>query len=260
MKFLKFIKSAGTFDFKYLIIELIIVVCGILIAFWINTSWDKRARLDRENQYINALKIELQQAQDGFHKNIDVFKQDIKASLILLNHINSGPKSLSSDSLYSLLWQLEPPKKYFPRKAVLDDLIASGVLSTIESELLRRSIASYSNLLERDEDLQTQISNRILSDIYEVQVPFIDLSEIVPPSGVSLSSKKEIIELPIMKFNSDIENLFSRNFSNYLYSRINISNSLIESHKAVMEEIQTSIILIDIILGKKEENFNSISG
>ncbi len=260
MKLKKLLHKTGEFDYKYLILELMIVVCGILIAFWIDTTWDERVKTKRVNDYTRALEVELIQARKGFEKNLAILQADIQTSLVLLDHINSGPASISDDSLYVLLWKLRPQQKYIPRKAVLDDLTNSGVLSEFDSELLRRSVASYINAIEQDKELQSQVQDQIQQQILDVQIPHIDFSEVLPDTSIFVFGNKTKLNIPDMKFKSDPEQLFNRDFANYLFNRISLTSSVIQSHTNVLSEIETGLLLIGTFEKSGEKPVTSFEG
>lgn len=245
MRITRIIRRIGKVDFQYLVLELILIICGILVAFWIDTRWAEYQDRKQAENYLNALHLELSAVQKNYQERIDVLNEGITYTVTLLEHINQGPESISEDSLHALLWNIRPSDRFFPERAAIDDIVNSGGLSLLESDILRRSISSYIKAIEEDVDLQQEVLTEIRLITRLNQDPYIDLSRVLPAEGIPGISKKELIRIPGMDYRTATDRLFTREFSNYLINKTILNSKLMRSHQRALQENELTIFLIE---------------
>ena len=143
-------------------VEGVVIVASILLAFGIEARWQERGDRATERELLLAIESELVGAQQGFVVHIEDLAREIRTGTDVLRALSAAEsRTITDDSLNALTRRMVPPNIYYPPRAALDDLTSSGGIVLVQSNPLRRAIASYQQTLARD--LQTQ---ELLLDIW----------------------------------------------------------------------------------------------
>ncbi len=132
------------------------VLVAILIAFGIDALWQESSERATEDELLIALDGELADARQGLTAHLEDLKLEISLNAEVLQAL-SAPQSrdITDDSLVaSSLGRRAPPSLYYPPRAALDDLTSSGGIVLVQSNPLRRAIASYERSLALDRQIQ----------------------------------------------------------------------------------------------------------
>jgi len=136
-------------DIKWLnhIIELVIVIVGISIAFSINKYSENRKELKREVLFLESFRdeinddipkldtviIKISLIKESLEKLINVIKEEDKNNDSLKEYINSGIYTIYSHT---------------PKTTTFESLQSSGKLDIIQNFELRKEIINYNGLIE----------------------------------------------------------------------------------------------------------------
>lgn len=142
------------------------VLVAILIAFGIDALWQESSERATEDELLIALDGELADARQGLTAHLEDLKLEISLNAEVLQAL-SAPQSrdITDDSLVAISRRQAPPSLYYPPRAALDDLTSSGGIVLVQSNPLRRAIASYERSLALDRQIQD-----ILLDLWLVHL------------------------------------------------------------------------------------------
>jgi hypothetical protein len=127
-------------------IEAFVIVASILLAFAIDAWWDNRTQRRLERDYLQALRIELRNAQNEIGRDL-AGQEDLRGRLV--RFLAQG--SMPPDSLRQMIRMASGVNNIAPPTAVLTDLISSGRLHLIRSADLREGLMRYQQMLEKIE-------------------------------------------------------------------------------------------------------------
>lgn len=186
---------------KYDIGEIILVVIGILIALSIN-NWNENRKNEIERIVIlKNLKTEL--AEDFFQLTYTLDRLDArkKAADYLYNVITSETKSITLDStqIVDALMRCGYIHKFVPTFAVYNEIQNSGKLNLIQSDSIKKLLASYKSRVE--ENIRIEAPYEIALKNFEKEAVYY-LSEI-PFSNKKFIESYKLINFDLIKISKD---------------------------------------------------------
>jgi len=123
-----------------------VIVFSILLAFAIQAWWEGSQERKQEIRHLAALRSELEVGLEiipGAKTTI----ANMLHSHVSLTRQFPGDALAPEDSLFIWLSDLSRPGNLRPPTAVFDDLVSSGGIQLIKSDLVRLAIADYQRLL-----------------------------------------------------------------------------------------------------------------
>ncbi|CAM4135791.1 MULTISPECIES: DUF6090 family protein [Flavobacterium] len=149
--------------YKYLI-EIIIIVIGILIAFYLS-NWGKEVEKRKtEKEIISQIYFELNDNLIDLKNDIEIHKNSFKSQLKIQKFLDN---EINSDSLMMDFYWTTKDEYIFPNTSAFENL-KSNDMSTIKNDSLRNLITLvYNNYLPR-----ISKGNNIHPDISEYVSPF----------------------------------------------------------------------------------------
>lgn len=128
------------------VLELIIIVIGIYIAFQLENGKEKRETRALEKKY-------LEQLLEESKINQSELKADQDARRIQLEYLRkvmaTSNRQVDSDTLRRAMKQLLMIRLYSPTDAVYQDLVSSGNLGIIKSDSIKLTLFNYRRYLSR---------------------------------------------------------------------------------------------------------------
>lgn len=247
-------------DFKYAFLELFLIIAGILIAFWIDTWWQNKQDLQRERSYLSALRTELRDNLEAYETHQKELGEDITITNSFISYLSPGQQPTpEADSIQTYLWSLKEINMIIPQRAALDDLINSGGMRFIQSDILRREIAGYEQIFQYDIEKQQTAVDRWSNSLMAFGMDHMNLSRIIPSEGIDGINEEEKITVPQIDYATDFSAFGRKEYINRLIQRILLVNRLRQSHQSVIRHIHKLISLIDIQLNP-DRNTNTIQG
>ena len=137
-------KSLSEANYASLILEILVVILGILIAFQIDRWTEQRREQNLEYEYLQRLSGDLRFEISNMKRGIAIAESRIEA-VRFLESVTQNP-SLAAEEPETVLIALEKVSWYsFPKidGFVYYELQNTGRLSVIRSEALRRVLADY---------------------------------------------------------------------------------------------------------------------
>lgn len=247
-------------DYHYAFVQVILMVTSILIAFWVDTWWQGKQDIKKEDAYLSALESELEENRAKYNAHLQVLNDDIKttnAFLSLLQENQTG--DIPPDSLQKYLWPLITVETLSPTRAALDDLVNSGGMQYIRSDILRRQIATYKQSFEFDFDKQQMTAELWSKTLSVFNLNNINLSQLVPARPEKSLDSRRSVQVPRMNFPSNFSALDRKKYANRLTQRILLINRLRQTHDDVLNNIR--ILLFQLGMKDNAENSsNTIRG
>ncbi len=199
--------------FKYAIGEIVLVVIGILIALQINNWNETNSKEAKLNNYLVALKEELNGNIGRLNRAQKRSKNDLERSIRIMTDLNSdAAKSYTSDDLIRVENGTGPIFKVELYSAVYKDLINAGVLENLSDPILKRDIFQIERSLENYDEAFNNA--KAIWDNY--LLPYYHKHKNVAGIWDSI----EDVTLPKLAFKNDL-NAFvnNRDYANLLASR-----------------------------------------
>ena len=140
---------------KYAIGEIVLVVIGILIALQLNNYNDNLKITKLEQKTLRNLKLDFEINFFEIKENITNLENCKKVTLSILQH--TGKKFSNNFDLDSSLELVPNTLQYFPQNGFLLELINSGNLGIIKSDILRNKLSYWLPTLETLQDINSFI-------------------------------------------------------------------------------------------------------
>ncbi len=200
--------------FLYAIGEIVLVVVGILIALSIN-NWNENRKNEIERIVIlKNLKTEL--AEDFFQLTYTLDRLDArkKAADYLYNLITSETKNSALDStqIVDALMRCGYIHKFVPTFAVYNEIQNSGKLNLIQSDSIKKLLASYKSRVE--ENIRIEAPYEIALKNFEKNAVYY-LSEI-PHYTKKFTESYKLINFDLVKISKDEAFLTSLKHISYI--------------------------------------------
>jgi hypothetical protein len=136
--------ATGTIPWSRVVLEGVVIVFSILLAFGIDAWWDDRANREETREGLEAIRIELLENLDRLEEHAQFCMQVRVATDALLSLMGPSPEVVSSDSVLGLVaGALDGGIGNRLSTTALDAMIAEGQFASIESAELRRSLGSW---------------------------------------------------------------------------------------------------------------------
>ncbi|OEK00608.1 hypothetical protein BFP97_03405 [Roseivirga sp. 4D4] len=202
-----------------IILELIIIVIGIYIAFQLENNREANNKADLERNYLEQLLDEVVINEGELLADQDARKEQ----LVYLRKLLETPlRQVDTDTIRKAMDLLLMIRLYSPTDAVYQDLVSSGNLGIIKSDAFKRVLMNYRRALSRvpsteNRDLQliTNILEPYLLD--KEMLSFLELYGDVDEIGISNDQKDRMIR----------QLLRERRFIDMVYLRINTIQDVI---------------------------------
>ncbi len=227
---------------RYAIGEILLVVVGILIALQINT-WNEERKLNAEEQYL--LKELLVEFETNFKKiKNDQLINNIsqKASLEILELIDSGNMENSTKNLDSLFMGLFSYASFNASTGVLNEIISSGKLRVIKDDSLRNMLTGWPGWIDNqqeDIDIRREQINLHVVPFFVRYAPFKNGDNYLDFTHWSDKYKRNILDRS--ELNYDYKALSSREFEGILYKLV------LDQDFVLLNDVDTEVFIENVI-------------
>jgi ribosomal protein L17 len=204
---------------KYAMGEIILVVIGILIALQINNWNENRKNKVERVAILKNLKTELAEDLSILTYTLDRLDARKKAADYLYKLITSETKSMALDSsqIVDALMRCGYIHKFVPTLAVYNEIQNSGKLNLIQSDGVKKLLASYKSTVE--ENIRIEAPYEIALKNFEKDAVYY-LSEI-PFSNKKFTESYKLINFDLLKISKNEAFLTSLKHISYI-TRIEI--------------------------------------
>lgn len=139
--------------------EIGIVVVGILIAFALDSWWNRRTDARREAAHLLALHADFQENLERLREHIAREEQTMEASRNLLRLMRAGPLP-PADSVTNLLGQVFNSGQFEPATGAYDAIVGAGDFALIRDDTLRAALAGFAA------SIRTRYAERFAEQLY----------------------------------------------------------------------------------------------
>ncbi len=202
-----------------IILELIIIVIGIYIAFQLENNREANNKADLERNYLEQLLDEVVINEGELLADQDARKEQ----LIYLKKLLETPlRQVDADTIREAMDLLLMVRLYSPTDAVYQDLVSSGNLGIIKSDAFKRVLMNYRRALSRVPSTENRdlavITNTLEPYLLDKEMlSFLELYGDVDEIGISNDQKDRMIR----------QLLRERRFIDMVYLRINTIQDVI---------------------------------
>ena len=136
----------------YAIGEIILVVIGILIALQINNWNEHQKELKQEKLILSNINSEFKQNYNLLKKHKAQYQDVRNSTNILMSIIGQSESELKTYNLDSLISIVIDVYDYSPTENTLTEILASGKLSLISSDSLKKALFTWSAISDDKEE------------------------------------------------------------------------------------------------------------
>jgi hypothetical protein len=131
-----------------LLLEALVVIASILIAFALDAWWDQRAERRTEAAHLRALQSDFEQNVARLERAVRTEQRIAEASRGLLLLASTSAASPSNDSLSVLMARVFTSTRFDPVMGAYAAVVSSGGLAQIRDDSLRLALADFASYLE----------------------------------------------------------------------------------------------------------------
>lgn len=140
--------TSGRFRGAHLLLEMLVVVASILIAFSLDAWWNRRAERNAEAAHLQALQSDFEQNVSRLRALITREEQIADASRRLLLLATSTDSPAPADSVSDLVGQVFSSVRFDPVMGAYEAVVSSGGLAQLGDDSLRLALAEFASGLE----------------------------------------------------------------------------------------------------------------
>jgi len=134
--------SPGRKRWRAIATEIAIVVAGILIAFALDSWWDRRNDARREIPHLLALHADFQENLERLRRHIARGERTMEDSRSLLRLMRAGPLP-PADSVANLFGQIFNSAQFDPATGAYDAIVGAGDFALIRDDTLRHALTGF---------------------------------------------------------------------------------------------------------------------
>lgn len=238
----KIIELLQTKWHEYLL-EIIVIIIGILLAFALNNWSQNRNERIKENEMLRSL-------QNEFTYNLKIIDEEIQKLNTIQGDLKeflkfSGPTydTIAKKEFNHLLTGIQKNSLNFrPAIGVVDDILNSGQLSIISDNELRRKLSKWKVLLDRVYK-QEGIVEEHRERIKEITIQHGNLTEHFIQTGFAQANE---IDFGKHQFSDPGSTLLqNQTLTNIVLLKFASSTSLLKRYQSIKGEIKTTLDLIE---------------
>ena len=139
----RFITHIKSQNWVAVLLDLIVVVVGVFLAFQVERWYDNRRLESTESVHLAALTEDFALIREDLEWNIERQKKSTNATLVLLEERTREPIELSHDKFYSLLDDALLDVAFSAVSRAYDVLVATGEIEALRDDSLRSALADF---------------------------------------------------------------------------------------------------------------------
>ncbi len=143
------------------VLDLVVVVVGIFLAFQVDRWYEDRRMQALENDRIVALIAEFSRNRADLEYNISLHQQVIDSVMALLALGDRNSEAVSHDDFYTLLAGVNFNPTFQAARGTYDVLTSTGEIDLIQDPDIRRRLAEFYTESARAENRDRQIMQRV---------------------------------------------------------------------------------------------------
>jgi len=228
-----------------IVLDLIVVVVGIFLAFQVDRWYDNRKLLADVGGNLTALANEFSENRDLLEQAYEVHNRAAKSVGEIIAYEANGGDDLSQDDFYEMLRHAYRSTTFFPIRRTYDSLTSTGELEVLSDEDLKTEIAKFYSLVDRLEAYQQRLNlnrNLVLEPYFARKLDHAALMMATHPEAEQLKPSR-----PIGQFRDVLGN---EEFEGLLVAKWHISHDLAVQYSLALDHIDKIQTLIAKNLGE----------
>jgi len=189
----------GKIPWLRILLEGVVIVGSILLAFAIDTAWEGRQERRSEQAYLERIIADLQETRDQILENAEHYELLLEHGAAILP-ILTGVTAVPADTLGFLASVLQASRITDPvvARSAYDDLISTGNLRVVQSESLRAALSSH----------YANVENQLNPvDYSRDQAPYRETVRSILPAGLQMAIRRSCLDAaPLTCGAADSEN------------------------------------------------------
>jgi len=157
----RFREHIRTQNWAAVMLDLIVVVVGIFLAFQVERWYENRRLVSEEERHLVALAEEFAAARESVEWTISRFSRAAEAAQTLLNLDEESSRNIGNDEFYRLVADAQRMSTLEPKRNTYDALIATGKIDALRDDALKVALAEYYSIFERLRTSETQWENQL---------------------------------------------------------------------------------------------------
>lgn len=221
---------------KYAIGEIVLVMIGILLALQVN-NWNENRALKKEE--LKVMKSLLQEFNENLVKFDKAYDFHLKRKKSIETIMSFKPKSVSVDSLKSLMSSVDGNYTFDPFQGIYNSVINSGKIELISNDVLKNEISRIQDLVKDYQEEEDATQNHAVQNLY----PF-ELKQSLINFNYSSENDKKTMEYIETKENF-IKIIESFEYNNLMVHLRAWMRSIFEEGPILREEMVSIINLLE---------------
>ena len=225
------------------IAEALVIVASILLALGVEAWWGFRQDRVEERTRLDAVASELREARLGFETHL----RQLAAEDSLVAEILSEVQAYSGNArlLDSLLFALGPFNEYAPPLSAYEDATATGGLSLIRSDSIRRTLGEYRRVVSDDLTEQRIARDHFQTQIAPLWIQYVNVRDHVAAGAAAFPGllPEHLPDIPFASRYSEL--LADRRFANQLVERSIFVFRVRDAHQRVIGTIDELLNLLE---------------
>ena len=238
-------EKASKIHWVRVLVEGVVIVGSILLAFGIEAWWEERVEDDLEQRHLVALLAEFEQNGQVLLQAREVYESRYMEAIQLLQLMERNPTEIDGAEFDELLRGLMFKRSFHLESGAYDGLIASGELALIRDEKLRGRLAAWPSYVvewsEEDAAIFSFVDEWVLplfSDrirIRGISSDFPSFPDGDPPPPVPLGSTEAVLPALISR---------SVQFDNLVFRRAQSTWHAMRDGETLRAQLSTIVGLI----------------
>lgn len=204
-------------DWKNHIIELLIVIIGISVAFWLNNVASQNNEKKLETKFIQDLRNDLESDSLILDSNIKFNKRKVELLSNAVELMYEDEQRLYSDSLIQLVLRIGNFDFFNSESFTLKSLLQSGDIKLISSDDLKKELLRLLSMYESIDRSQRNLLQALDDNYFPLVITKMDMITQVP---------------------TDIAFFYSLEVRNYCGFTISDTNNLIYEYSATLKQVK----------------------
>jgi hypothetical protein len=139
-------------DIPYVLREVILIVSGILIAFWLNAWWLDRSAYRTETDYLLRLEIDLGTTEADVEEVIQTHREKVDILQHIIALLGAGPSQARADSIAMMGYRINQYTLFNETVRAYDELVGAGRVELLTSAAIRAALQDYAYEREFNQD------------------------------------------------------------------------------------------------------------
>lgn len=166
------------------LVEGVVIVGSILMAFGIEAWWDGAQERAEEAQFLASLAEDFRASRSEAESVISTYERTDRLLARLTSLTPDQLRSDSPDSLTAMVSALASPRTFDPILGTLDALISAGKMNVLSDAELREALTSFRNMVDDAKEDEAYLSHFAIR-VWEAEIPHggpwrIDVQQITP--------------------------------------------------------------------------------